>query len=70
MTKKPSPPKLRTFGLNSPEFHEAVRAPGTEAWIPNGSLRREPRSPDRKLVIEGKDGQRRKVGSEEVVKQT
>lgn len=68
MTEKPSPPKLRTFGLNSPEFHEAVRTPGTEPWIPNGSLPREPRSPGRKLVIEGKDGQRREANAPDVLK--
>ena len=68
MTEKPSPPKLRTFGLNSPEFYECVRAPGTDAWIPNGSLRKEPRSLDRKLMIEGKDGQRREANAPDVLK--
>jgi len=36
---------MRTFGLNSPEFYEAVCDPGERPWIPNGALPREPRWP-------------------------
>ena len=34
---------IRTFGLNSPEFYEAVCEPRERPWIPNGALPREPR---------------------------
>ena len=33
---------IRTFGLNSPEFYEAVCEPRERPWIPNGALPREP----------------------------
>jgi hypothetical protein len=36
---------IRTFGLNSPEFYEAVCEPRERPWIPNGALPREPRRP-------------------------
>jgi hypothetical protein len=35
---------IRTFALNSPEFHEAVREPRERPWIPNGALPPEPRA--------------------------
>jgi hypothetical protein len=34
---------IRTFGLNSREFYEAVCEPRERPWIPNGALPREPR---------------------------
>ena len=34
---------IRTFGLNSPEFYEAVCEPRERPWIPNGALPRESR---------------------------
>ena len=36
---------IRTFSLNSREFHEAVCEPRERPWIPNGALPREPRWP-------------------------
>ena len=36
---------IRTFTLNSREFHEAVCEPRERPWIPNGALPREPRWP-------------------------
>lgn len=36
---------IRTFSMNSPEFHEAVCEPRERPWIPNGALPREPRWP-------------------------
>ena len=36
------PAGLRSFTLNSQEFHEAVREPRERPWIPNGALPREP----------------------------
>jgi hypothetical protein len=36
---------IRTFGLNSPEFYEAVCEPRERPWIPNGALPREPQRP-------------------------
>ena len=40
---------MRTFTLNSREFHEAVCPPCEQAWIPNGSLPREPRLRDQEV---------------------
>ena len=36
---------MRSFGLNSPEFYEAVCEPRERPWIPNGALPRDPRWP-------------------------
>jgi hypothetical protein len=36
---------IRTFGLNSREFYEAVCEPRERPWIPNGALPREPQRP-------------------------
>jgi hypothetical protein len=36
---------IRTFGMNSREFYEAVCEPRERPWIPNGALPREPRWP-------------------------
>jgi hypothetical protein len=36
---------MRTFGLNSAEFYEAMCEPREGPWIPNGALPREPREP-------------------------
>jgi hypothetical protein len=36
---------MRTFGLNSPEFYEAMCRPEERPWIPNGALAREPKRP-------------------------
>jgi hypothetical protein len=36
---------IRTFGLNSREFYEAVCEPRERPWIPNGALPREPVRP-------------------------
>ncbi|MFL6726743.1 MAG: hypothetical protein ACJ8FS_09555 [Sphingomicrobium sp.] len=41
---------LRTFSLNSREFHEAVREPSERPWIPNGSLPAAPRARDREAL--------------------
>jgi hypothetical protein len=62
---------MRTFGLNSPEFYEAVcepremsiaAMPGCMArsamWIPNGALPREPRVWEREVVVERRRGKR------------
>ena len=56
-------PNQRTFGLNSPEFHEATREPLGRPWVQNGSLPRSPRSRDPLVFIEGKDGSLRAVPS-------
>jgi hypothetical protein len=51
----------RSFTLNSREFHEAV-ARGTEAWIANGALPRDPRPRDLDVVVEaGRKGPRHGV---------
>jgi len=46
----------RIFNLNSPEAYEALCEPRERAWIPNGSLPREPRWPDRSdpLIVSGR----------------
>ena len=43
-------PHVRTFSLNSQEFHEAVCEPREPAWIPNGALPREPRARDLPVI--------------------
>jgi hypothetical protein len=43
---------MRTFTLNSREFYEAVRRPGTGAWIPNGALPPDPPARDPEAIIE------------------
>lgn len=48
------PPAPRTFGLNSPEFHEFIAGPRERPWIPNGSLPREPRCRDLPVIVERK----------------
>ena len=40
---------MRTFGLNSREFYEAVCEPRERPWIPNGALPREPRTREREV---------------------
>ena len=40
--EEPAAPNMRTFSLNSREFHEAVCEPRERPWIPNGALAREP----------------------------
>jgi hypothetical protein len=45
-------PMLRSFSLNSREFYEAVCAPAEQAWIPNGSLPREPITWEREVIVE------------------
>jgi hypothetical protein len=49
---------IRTFTLNSPEAYEALCEPRERPWIPNGSLPREPRWPDRSgpLWMSGEGG--------------
>jgi hypothetical protein len=47
---KPVAPDMRTFGLNSPEFYEAVCEPNEPPWIPNGALPRELRDPE--VIVE------------------
>jgi hypothetical protein len=42
---------MRTFTLNSREFHHAVTR-RSEAWIANGALPREPRSRDLEVIVE------------------
>jgi hypothetical protein len=34
---KPTAPNMRSFGLNSREFYEAVCCPSERSWIPNGA---------------------------------
>lgn len=43
---------MRTFGLNSREFYEAVRAPEAEPWIVAGSLPRTPTEREREVIVE------------------
>ena len=50
---------MRTFGLNSREFYEAVREPREQPWIPNGALPREPRVRDAEVIRDSK----RRAGS-------
>jgi hypothetical protein len=45
---------MRRFGLNSPEFYEAVTEPRERPWIPNGALPREPRPRDPDVIVEPK----------------
>ena len=49
MTEAPS---LRSFGLSSREFYEAVREPRERPWIPNGALPREPKAREREVIVE------------------
>lgn len=58
----------RTFTLDSPEFHAAVRAPMERPWIANGALPTDPPTPERRLVIEGSDGEVRHAGSQAAVR--
>ena len=51
MTDKPAPPKLRSFGLNSREFYDAVTPP-PDPWRWGPGLPREPRTWNRSVVIE------------------
>ena len=51
---------MRTFGLNSREFYEAVCDPRERPWIPNGALPREPRARDLPVIPDA-DPPRRKV---------
>ena len=46
-------PGLRSFGINSREFYEAVREPIEPPWIMAGSLPREPRVRTTRPVIFG-----------------
>ncbi len=46
-------PNMRSFGLNSREFYEAVREPIEPPWIMAGSLPREPRVRITRPVIFG-----------------
>jgi hypothetical protein len=45
-------PSLRSFGLNSREFYEAVCEPRERPWIPNGALPREPKAREREVTVE------------------
>ena len=56
MTKIP----MRTFSLNSREFHEAVCRPRERAWIPNGALPRDPRPMEQEVIVERSDGKWKK----------
>lgn len=47
---------MRTFGLNSREFYEAVCEPRERPWIPNGALPREPRGREREVIVERRSG--------------
>jgi hypothetical protein len=49
---------MRTFSLNSREFHEAVCEPRERPWIPNGALPREPRVREREAIVEARQGKR------------
>jgi hypothetical protein len=49
---------MRTFGLNSQEFYEAVCEPRERPWIPNGALPREPRVWEREVIVERRRGKR------------
>ena len=49
---------IRSFGLNSREFYEAVRRPGTRAWIPNGALPRDPVARDPEVIVEPRSGKK------------
>ena len=42
---------MRTFSLNSREFHEAV-CPPPDPWVWAGGLHREPRVRDREVIDE------------------
>ena len=51
--KHTSPPgTMRSFGLNSQEFYEAVVEPRERPWIPNGALPRERRARDLPVIVE------------------
>jgi hypothetical protein len=61
------PPPLRTFGLNSREFHEFITPPPEpHMWGPG--LPRDRRSLEMKVLVEGRDGSLRAVNSGEVVR--
>ncbi|MEA3059982.1 MAG: hypothetical protein QOE50_1394 [Sphingomonadales bacterium] len=45
---------MRTFGLNSREFYEAVCEPRERPWIPNGSLPREPITWGQSAIVEAR----------------
>jgi hypothetical protein len=49
---------MRTFSLNSREFHEAVSPPEERPWIPNGALPREPMVRDLEVIVEARKGRR------------
>ena len=54
--EQPSAPNMRSFSMNSPEGHAALCYPRDEAWIPNGSLPREPRGWDISVIVETRRG--------------
>ena len=47
---------MRSFSLNSPEFHEAVCAPRERAWIANGALPRDRPLRNLDVIVETKGG--------------
>lgn len=49
--RQQSSPKLRTFGLNSKEFYEAVTPP-PDPWRWGPGLPREPRLREREVIVE------------------
>ena len=48
----PTAPNLRSFGLNSRAFYQAVCEPQERPWIAAGSLPREPRGREGAVVVE------------------
>lgn len=55
----PMPMPMRTFSLNSDEAYEALCCPRERAWIPNGSLPREPRLRELEVIVERSERKRR-----------
>jgi len=49
---------IRSFTLNSREFHEAVCDPRERPWIPNGSLPREPIRREQQAIVEPRSPKR------------
>ncbi|MGE5563030.1 MAG: hypothetical protein ACM3ZV_06930 [Bacillota bacterium] len=55
-THATAPGTMRSFGLNSREFYEAVCEQRERPWIPNGALPREPKARDLPVIVEQKGG--------------
>jgi hypothetical protein len=51
---QPTAPNMRSFSLKSDEAYEALCTPRERPWIPNGALRREPRSWNLPVIVEAR----------------